>query len=57
MQIFTDGMTGQPSQSFQYVCVSLLSLEIMCLCVCACVCVCVWVGQRNNSFEMRYMFM
>jgi len=48
MQIFTDGMTGQPSQSFQYVCVSLLSLEIMCLCVCACVCVC--VGGSKKQF-------
>lgn len=50
MQILTDGMTGWPSQSFRYVYRSLVRR------LCDYSALCATEGQRNNSFDMRYVF-
>lgn len=51
MQIFTDGMTGGPSQSFRYVYRSLVRR------LCDYSGLCATEGQRDNSFDMRYVLM
>ncbi len=51
MQILTDGMTGQASQSFRYVYRSLVWR------LCDYSGLCATEGQRDNSFDMRYVMM
>lgn len=51
MQILTDGMTGRPSQSFGYVYRSLVWR------LCDYYGLCAMEGQRDNSFDMRYVLM
>lgn len=51
MQILSDGMTGRPSQSFRYVYHSLLWR------LCDYSGLCATEGQRDNSFDMRYVLM
>ena len=51
MQILSDGMTGRPSQSFRYVCGSLVWK------LCDYSGPCAMEGQRDSSFDMRYVLM
>lgn len=51
MQILTDGMTGQPSQSIRYVYRSLVWR------LCDYSGLCAMEGQRDDSFDMRYVLM
>ena len=51
MQILTDGMTGLPSQSIRYVYNSLVWR------LCNYSGLCAMEGQRDDSFDMRYVLM